>query len=50
MIEYFCMECKFFGGYDKQGNALCCKDETNPRIVSPYEVHNEMECFRMSGE
>lgn len=50
MIEFFCMECKFFGGYDILGNALCCKDETNPRIVSPYEVHTEMECFRMSGE
>lgn len=43
------MECKFFG-YDVLGNALCCKDETNPRIVSPYQVHNETECFRMEGE
>ena len=47
--EYFCMECKFFG-YDVIGNAMCYKDETNPCMVSPYQVHTETECFRMKGE
>ena len=46
---YFCMECKFFG-YDVLGRGVCYKDETNPCMVGAYQVHTEMECFRMKGE
>lgn len=49
MIEYFCMECKFFG-YDVLGRGVCHKDETNPCMVGAYQVHTEMECFKKKGE
>lgn len=49
MEKYFCMECKFFG-YDVFGYAMCYKDETNPRMVSPYLINTEMGCFRTKGE
>lgn len=49
MEKYFCMECMFFG-YDVLGRGVCCKDETNPCMVSPYQVHTETECFRMKEE
>ena len=49
MEEYFCMECKFFG-YDVLCRSVCYKDDKNPVHIGAYQVHTELECFRMKGE
>ena len=49
MEEYFFIFCKFFG-YGVLGDAMCYKNETAPCMVSPYQVHTELECFRMKRE